>query len=166
MQNMIPIISIVGKTNSGKTSLIEKIIPELKKRGYRIGTIKHDVHQFEVDHEGKDTWRMTQAGADIVIIASGEKMAMMKKNDREYKINELSQWLLEDVDIVITEGYKQSDKPKIEVTCSGELICNKDDNLFAVVFNMQQVIDLNVPCFVLDDILPIVNLIEKNFLRA
>ena len=69
----IPIISIVGKSNSGKTTLIEKIIPELKKRGCKVGTIKHDVHGFEIDYEGKDTYRHFQAGPDTVVIASSKK---------------------------------------------------------------------------------------------
>ena len=57
---MIPIVSIVGKSDSGKTTLIEKLLPELTRRGYRIATVKHDVHGFEVDREGKDSWRHKQ----------------------------------------------------------------------------------------------------------
>lgn len=161
--------------------MIEKIVPEFKNRGYKVGIIKHDVHKFEIDYEGKDTHRMTQAGADTVIIASGQKIAMVKKIDCEYKLDELSQRLLNDVDIIITEGYKRQDKPKIEVTQTGELLCSKDDNLLAIVINpirsnpnesahaslttgtSNRVVD--VPCFKLDNILPIVNLIEEKFLN-
>ena len=67
---MIPIISIVGKSDSGKTTLIEKLLPELVRRSYRIATVKHDVHGFEVDREGKDSWRHKKAGAHTVIISS------------------------------------------------------------------------------------------------
>ncbi len=185
---MIPIVSIVGKTNSGKTTLIEKIIPELKKRGYKVGIIKHDVHQFEIDYEGKDTYRMTQAGADTVVIASTEKIAMIKnvmspsprpspsrgedKGEGEMSIDEITQQLLQDVDIVITEGYKRQGKPKIEATRSGELLCTKDNNLIAIVNNTDRNTTFHlssddlkeIPCFSLDGIEKIVNLIERRFL--
>ena len=72
---MIPIVSIVGKSGAGKTTLIEKMIPELKKRGYRVATIKHDVHGFDIDHEGKDSWRHKKAGAHATIISSPWKVA-------------------------------------------------------------------------------------------
>src|SRR3989339_633444 len=163
---MTNIISVVGKTNSGKTTLIEKIIPELKKRGYTVGAIKHDVHHFEIDYEGKDTFRMTKAGADMVVIASGEKMAMVK-NISNLSLDKIAEWLFPDVDIVITEGYKKQNKPKIEVTRNGELICSKKDNLIAVVDNRPStadnkplIIDSNVPCFNIDNIKKIVDFID------
>ena len=64
------IISIVGKSDSGKTALLERLIPEIRKRGYNIGVIKHNVHGFELDHEGKDSWRYKQAGAQAVSLSS------------------------------------------------------------------------------------------------
>lgn len=166
---MVPIISIVGKTNSGKTTLIEKIIPELKKRGYRVGAIKHDVHQFEIDHEGKDTWRMTAAGANTVIIASAKKMGMVKKLDREYHLDEISGWLIRDVDIIITEGFRKQDKPKIEVTRTGELLCTRDDNPIAFIDNTPPGILFRLPeglagtsRLKMDETVNIVDLIEKH----
>ncbi len=168
---MIPIISVVGKTNSGKTTLIEKIVPELKKRGYKVGVIKHDVHEFQIDYEGKDTWRMTKAGADNVVIASDKKLAMICSTfdiQHSSNLDDLVNWLFPNVDIVITEGYKRQNKPKIEVTRTGELLCNKDDNLIAVVFNVQQPInhqlliaDLCVPYFDINDPQKIVDFIEE-----
>lgn len=168
---MIPIISIVGRTNSGKTTLVERIIPEFKKRGYRVGAIKHDVHEFEIDHEGKDTFRMSSAGADTVVIASNEKMAMVKSIDHEYTIDEMAAWLFPDVDIVITEGFKKQDKPKIEVTNTGELLCSKENNLIAVVDNTQQGKQIklsgtlkDVACIRMEDAEKIVDIIEKDIL--
>ena len=161
---MIPIISVVGKTNSGKTTFIEKLIKELKKRGYRVGTIKHDAHNFQIDHEGKDTWRHAQAGADTVVISSKNKLAMIKKLDGQYSLDELSRWLLKDVDIIITEGYKQQDKPKIEIfrkEVSKELLCSPSE-LLAVVTD--QTLDLDVPSFGLDDAAGVVNLVENIYL--
>ena len=67
---MPPVVSFVGKPDSGKTTLLEKLIPELNRRGYRVGTIKHHVHQFEMDKPGKDTFRHKQAGARVVALSS------------------------------------------------------------------------------------------------
>lgn len=167
-RSMVPVISVVGRTNSGKTTLIEQILPELKRRGYRVGTIKHDVHQFDIDHEGKDTWRMTRAGADNVVIASGGKIAMIKNINREYHIDELSAWLFTDVDIIITEGFKKQNKPKIEVTRTGELLCTKDSNPIGFVDNTVPGVrfcppeGIDAPCLKMDETLAIVDLIEKN----
>jgi len=171
---MKPIVSIVGRTNSGKTTLIEKLIPELKKRGYKVGVIKHTKHQFEIDHPGKDTWRMTKAGADTVVIVSDKKLAMIRTTNNEpltTNLYELVEWLFPDVDIVITEGYKRENKPKIEVTRSGELLCNtRYDNLLAVVFNPSRttnyqtlISSLNVPCFSFDEISAIVDFIINKY---
>lgn len=170
---MVPVISIVGKTNSGKTTLIEKIIPELKNRGYRVGTIKHDAHEFEIDREGKDSWRMTKAGADTVVIASSKKMGVVKKLDSEKSIDEITELLLKDVDIVITEGYKKQNKPKIEVTRSGELLCAESDNLVAVVDNTGSRCDfilseglIGIPCFDIGEWKKVVDMIEQMLLAA
>ena len=76
---MPPILFIVGKSQAGKTTLIEKLIPQLKKRGYKIGTIKHAHHGFIVDKKGKDSRRHQEAGADTVLVASPGKIAMVKK---------------------------------------------------------------------------------------
>ena len=156
---VMTIISVVGKTNSGKTTLIEKIIPELKKRGYKVGAIKHDVHQFEIDYEGKDTWRMTQAGAETVVIASDKKMGMVKRLNSEYTLDKIAEWLFPDVDIVITEGYKKQNKPKIEVNrkeVGGELLCSPDE-LLCIVSDRK--FDIGVKCFGLDEITAITDII-------
>lgn len=165
---VVPIISVVGKSNSGKTTLVEKIIPELKKRGYKVGAIKHDVHQFEIDHKGKDSWKMSHAGADTVVIASNEKMAMVKKLDFEVNIDDIVTRLFNDVDIVITEGYKRQNKPKIEVIRYGELLMGECDNLIAIIDNAEKKgtfhipVNLNeVPILELWETEKIVDFIEK-----
>ena len=163
---VMTIISVVGKTNSGKTTLIEKIIPELKKRGYKVGAIKHDVHQFEIDYEGKDTWRMTQAGAETVVIASDKKMGMVKRLNSEYTLDKIAEWLFPDVDIVITEGYKKQNKPKIEVNrkeVGGELLCSPDE-LLCIVSDRK--FDIGVKCFGLDEISAITDIIVEKIKAA
>jgi molybdopterin-guanine dinucleotide biosynthesis protein B len=163
---MIPIVSIVGKSNSGKTTLIEKIIPELTRRGYRVATIKHDVHGFEIDKKGKDSWRHRKAGADAVILSSPKQIALIRAVDRDLTIAELRDRFIDDVDIIITEGFKKDIQPKIEVfrkEMHRELLTSKDDKAVAVVSN--QTFDIPVPCLDLDDVSGVVDIIEKNFLH-
>lgn len=160
---MTPIISIVGKSESGKTTLIEKLIPELKKRGYRIGTIKHAHHGFQIDREGKDSFRHKAAGADMVIVASPESIAMVKNGGGE-TLDSASEYF-SGMDIVITEGYKRENKPKIEVFRKArhrEPLCRDDNNLVALVTDDDM--DLNVPRFGLEDIKDLADFIEKKFL--
>ncbi len=111
---MIPVISLVGYANSGKTTVLVKIISELKIRGYRVATIKHHGGDFDIDHEGKDTYRHMEAGADTTVLSSPVKFALVSKVENEKTLDELIN-LITDVDIIITEGYKREDKPKIEV---------------------------------------------------
>jgi molybdopterin-guanine dinucleotide biosynthesis protein B len=81
---MIPILSVVGRSNAGKTTLIVKMIAELVRRGYRVATIKHNRHGFEIDHEGKDSWRHKQAGARITVIASPHQVAVVEDIEKDY----------------------------------------------------------------------------------
>jgi len=161
---MIPIILIVGKSNSGKTTLIEKLVPELKRRGLKVGTIKHDVHGFELDQEGKDTWRHAQAGVDTVVISSPQKAACIKKVDVELTLDELICQFFPDVDIVLTEGYKRQNKPKIEIY-RAELgegpLCTDDKTLISVVSDTQT--QLNVPHFGTQDVEQLADFIIKRF---
>lgn len=132
---MVPIVSIVGHSGSGKTTLIENLIPRLKAKGYKVGALKHDAHHFDIDHEGKDTWRMANAGADAVVISSKDKIAMVKMVEEEKNIDEIAQWLFTDVDIIITEGYKAFNKPKIEVVRCHGILTSLQNNLIAIVDN-------------------------------
>ncbi len=153
---MIPIISVVGKSNVGKTTLLVKLLPELKKRGYRIATVKHDVHGFSIDQPGKDTWKHAQAGADTVVISSPRKIAIMENVEKEKTLDEIAE-KLDHIDLIITEGYKRQDKPKIEVFRS------VISDTFAVVTD--QPLGVGVPEFAADDSTGIVDLIEELFLK-
>ena len=162
---MIPIISVVGKSEVGKTTFLEKLIAELKRRGYRVATVKHDVHGFDIDRPGKDSWRLAQAGSDSVVIASPKKLALIKRLDREMTLNEIAA-LLEDVDIILTEGYKRGDAPKIEVSRrekGRELLCTPEE-LVAIVSD--QPFDMDVPQFGLEDSEGVADLLEAEFLLA
>lgn len=160
---MIPVVSVVGKSNVGKTTLLEKLIPELKRRGYRVATVKHDAHSFEMDQPGKDTWRHRQAGADVVVISSKDKVAMIKRVPQEVPLPEIAQ-MISDVDILLTEGYKRGPAPKIEVSrraLSSELLCTADE-LVAIVSD--QPFGLPVPQLGLEDMAGLADILEARFL--
>ncbi len=162
---MIPFISIVGRSNSGKTTFLEKLVRELKSRHYRVAVIKHDTHGFDIDHPGKDTWRMAQAGSDIVMISSPNKMAMIKNISNELTLDQLQAQIMDEVDIILSEGYKNSNKPKIEISraeLSSELLCSKDELLALVT---DQSFDLDVPHFDLDDARGVVEFLIGSVLR-
>jgi molybdopterin-guanine dinucleotide biosynthesis protein MobB len=145
-----PVISFVAKSGSGKTTLLEKVISIVKAQGYKLAVIKHDAHQFEMDHPGKDTWKMAQAGADIVAISSPAKVAIIEKVEEEKSLDQIISSLAK-VDIIITEGFKRSDKPKIEVNrsdVSDELLCEPEE-LLAIASDLKW--DIGVPCFSIDD---------------
>ena len=161
-----PIVSIVGKSNSGKTTLVEKLIPELVKRGYRVATIKHNVHGFEIDHEGKDSWRHKKAGARTMVIASARRIALIEDIDHDHALDEIRDKYIKDADIILAEGYKGNPFPKIEVFRSElkrDLLCNKEYNLLAVASDIK--LDIGVPCFDINDAQSLVDLIENRFLK-
>jgi len=166
---MPPVISIVSKKNSGKTTLLEKLIPALCQRGYRVGTIKHDHHGFEIDREGKDTWRHKQAGARTVVISSPRRIAMIKEVDEEVSLDRIVRHYFADMDLVITEGYKKERKPQIEVfrkKAHETPLHSKaaPGTLVAVVSDVP--VDLGVPRFDIDDFLSLAAFIEERFLGA
>ncbi|MCL7412511.1 MAG: molybdopterin-guanine dinucleotide biosynthesis protein B [ANME-2 cluster archaeon] len=108
-----PLICIVGPSGSGKTTLIEKIIDSLLAKGYSAGTIKHHIHDdFEIDHEGKDTWRHAQAGAETVCISSPTMFAMVKRVKKELNLDEISSYQ-EDRDVILADGFNRSDRPRV-----------------------------------------------------
>jgi len=162
----IPVICIVGKSKSGKTTLIEKLIRELTKRGFQIGTVKHSVHGFDLDIEGKDSYRHKKAGASFVLISSPQKIALIKDVDREFTLEELEEKFIEDVDLILVEGFKRSSYPKIEVFrkdfCE-ELLCSEDENLIAVVSDKK--LNLNLPFFRPDEISRLADFIVERFIK-
>lgn len=160
---MPPIVSIVGRSESGKTTLIEKLIPVLTQRGYRVGTIKHTHHAVDIDRAGKDSARHRSAGAGTVMLASPGQVAMFKATASE-ALDELIRYF-DDVDLLITEGYKRENKPKIEVlraAVGSELLCRHDPELVAVATDAS--LNVHVPVFRLNDPAAIAEFIEQRFL--
>jgi len=167
---MKPLVSFVGTSGCGKTTLIVKVITELVNRGYKVSTIKHDGHDFQMDKEGKDTWRHKKAGADAVIISNRNKFALISDVEKEKSIFELMEMLPENTDIIIAEGFKKELQHKIEVFRKGfskDLQCADDSNLIAVATDMPEnkqlsnrvLLDINNPSEIAD-------FIEQNIIRS
>ena len=165
-----PTVSFVAKSGTGKTTLLEKVIAELKRRGYRVGVIKHDAHRFDIDHPGKDSHRLTQAGADTMLISSPEKLAVVKRHAASPPIEELIAGYFGDVDVVLTEGFKKSGLPKIEVhrrERSDTLLCRDgehDPSLVAVASD--EPLQLDVPVLDLNDPEQVANFVEERIIRG
>lgn len=162
-------VSFVAKSGTGKTTLLEKVIAHLKERGYKIGVIKHDAHRFDIDHPGKDSHRLTAAGADTMLISSPEKLAIVKKHAQSPPVEELIETYFTDVDIVLTEGFKKSGMPKIEINRkerSTTLLCRgeaHDPTLVAVASDAE--LELDVPVLDLNDAGAVADFIEETFLE-
>ena len=163
---MIPIVRIVGQSGSGKTAVIEKLVAELKTRGYKVATIKHSDRGFDIDQPGKDSWRHAQAGSDAVIISSPDKVTITRKVDNDLSPIELSRFIGLDFDIIITEGFKNDRGPKIEVyrkEVSSDLISDPEE-LMAIATD--ESLDSKVPQYALEDTKGLTDLIEKTLLAG
>ena len=109
------LLSIVGFSNSGKTTLAVAVITVLKSKGYTVGTIKHAAHGFDMDRSGKDSFKHKQAGADGVVVSSARRIALVKDVEHDMPPEEISKAFYADMDLVLVEGFKREDLPKIEV---------------------------------------------------
>lgn len=155
----IPIMAFAGYSGSGKTTLLEKLIREIKSRGVRLAVIKHDGHQFEIDHEGKDSWRFTHAGADITVVTSADKTACVALGECPLS-NLLSG--THDVDLVLIEGFKNEKLPQIGVARreNGKGFTAPLERFLAIITDMD--VESPVPCFGYEDITAIADFILEN----
>lgn len=158
---MRSIISIVGKSDSGKTTLLEKLIADLKKRGHKVAIVKHSHHKDDLDTAAKDTWRFTKAGSELSAINSLDHLAIYRRMDNYFDPQDISNFVLWDFDILLTEGFKGSNYPKIEVHRNeqGKELLTDPRFLLAVVTDKPM--DVSVPQFSHDDIAGIADIIEK-----
>lgn len=132
-----PVLCVVGFSGSGKTTVTVGLVSALRRRGLRVGTIKHDVHGFEMDRPGKDSWRHKRAGAEVTVVTSPKQIGMVMDVDHDHQPLELLP-LLRGMDIVLVEGFKRADLPKIEafrLDTGKPPACKGDRNLLAVVSN-------------------------------
>jgi molybdopterin-guanine dinucleotide biosynthesis protein MobB len=159
------IISIVGKSDAGKTTLLENLIGELKRRNYKVAIVKHSHHADDLDTQKKDTWRFTRAGSELSAINSLDNLAIYRHMDHYFDPQEISNFILWDYDIILTEGFKSSSYPKIEVhrRAQGQELLTDPKDLLAVVTD--EPLDIGVPQFSPDDIHGIADLVEKTILE-
>ena len=163
-------VAFVARSGTGKTTLMERVLPELLNRGFRVGAMKHDAHRFDIDRPGKDSYRLTAAGAQTMVITSAEKLALVKKHSGSPSAEDLLRDYFSDLDIVLVEGFRRSGLPKIEIHRKGRkdsLICrggNHDPGLIAVASD--EPLELDVPVLNLNDPRNIADFIEANLLRS
>jgi molybdopterin-guanine dinucleotide biosynthesis adapter protein len=163
---MPPVISIIGKKNCGKTTLIEKLIPELINLGFRVGTIKHHHGVINMDQPGKDTWRHKQAGAHAVVLSSPTGLGFIRDTFQEISVPELVDLYFADVDLVLTEGYKKEALPKIEIFRSAvhaESLADSGEDLIAIMSDVE--IARDIPLFGLEDTRPLAEFLVEKVLK-
>lgn len=148
------VISIVGRSGSGKTTLITQLLPRFKAKGIKVGTIKHTHHDVEQDKPGKDSWKHRESGSDQVLLVTGKKITIHTENKPEHGVNELSEKWFQGFDLVISEGFKQENCLKVEVsrreTKKTPLCIDPSFCIEAVVADYK--IDTNTEFFNLNDI--------------
>jgi molybdopterin-guanine dinucleotide biosynthesis protein B len=150
-----PVVAFVAKSGTGKTSFLEKLIPELKARGLRVGVLKHHAHATPFDVPGKDTYRLAQAGADVVVGASAAQVAVFYQEDGSADLDALIARHMGGVDLVLAEGFKRAGYPKIEIhrAAAGHvgLLCQPDELLAVVTDEALSSAAPGMPRFDLDD---------------
>ncbi len=161
---MHSIISIVGKSGSGKTTLLEGLITELKRRGHKVAIVKHSHHADDLDTASKDTWRFTQAGSEISALNSLDHLAIYRRLENYFDPQEISNFILWDYDLILTEGFKGSRYPKIEVHRreQGEDLLTDPQQLMALVTD--EPLALDIPQFSRDELAGIADLIANRSL--
>jgi len=161
----IPVVSVVGKSDSGKTAVMEKLIRALVERGWRVATVKHHVHEVDIDVPGKDSWRHARAGAAVTMISAPTQFAVVRSVDRERTLDELVE-AAGDADILLTEGFQRAGDVRIEVSRrarSDELV-NDPATLFALVTDNPDLAEVPAPVFGLDGVDSLAGLVADTFL--
>ena len=158
-----PLVIIAGRSESGKTTLLERLISEFKKRGLRVGTIKHHHGDFDIDHPGKDSWRHKKAGAEKTVISSPTRIGLVMDVDHDYRPDELIPFLSE-MDIILVEGYKKENLPKVEIfrpELHDSPLFLEDPGLIAIMTN--STLATGVPTLGLDDVTGLADLLVRYF---
>ena len=163
----IPVVSVVGKSDSGKTTLMEGLIRELTARGWRVATCKHHVHEVDIDQPGKDSWRHARAGSRVTMISSPTQFAVVRQVESERSLDDIAaEAVVGGCDVLLTEGFKRSGNVRIEISRlarSDEMISSPEE-LFALVTDNPELHPEGVPRFGLGDAGPLASFIETTFL--
>jgi molybdopterin-guanine dinucleotide biosynthesis protein B len=167
----VPHLAFVGFSGSGKTTLVSEVVRQLRLKGYRVGVLKHDAHDFQMDVEGKDTHKFSEAGANLVAISSATKLNILVQLDKPLELVEILA-RMDGVDLILIEGYKQANAPKILVARTLEQLALKNQltGVIAIAstldLNIPEISDLNrqdllIPFLSLDDIPAITSFVEN-----
>lgn len=164
-----PVITFIGRSNSGKTTLLEKLIPVLTSRGYRIGTVKHQhhAHAFQMDVPGKDSWRHKQAGAAVSVLSSPVGLGVVRDVDAEVPLPKIVQDHFSGLDLILVEGFKDSPYPKIEIhrlAAHPEPLSPDDNTVIALVSDASTL--PGRPRFDLDDVNGLADFLINRVLSA
>lgn len=165
MHTEVPVICFVAaKSGTGKTTFLEKLIKEIVGRGYEVGTIKSDAHGFDIDKPGKDSWRFAQAGSKATAIIGPDKFALIQKTPSKKDLEEVVA-MIEGVDIILVEGYKFSNRPRIEVVRSemGTELVSPVEHLIAVITDVEG-LSVPVPVLNINDVEGVADLIIEKYL--
>ena len=162
---MPPMVSIVGKSGSGKTTFLEKLILEISSRGYKIATIKHTHHDISFDQPGKDSWRHARAGAAASMLSSNSQIQIIKPVAKDVTLEELARQFGEEYDLILTEGFSdRGNTPKIEIhRKEANLPLLNPENLIAIVSD--EPLKVEVKQFGLDDVKGVADFIKENYLK-
>jgi molybdopterin-guanine dinucleotide biosynthesis protein MobB len=155
----IPIVAVSGFSDSGKTTLVEKLVIELKKRGYHVATIKHTHH--EIDNPGKDTERHLSAGSEVVMLANAKRLVVTKTSKEPDSITEMVRLLGDKYDLILCEGFKNGKLPKIAV-CQNETDLQTMSSAIAVVTDTP--LKTTVPQFGSGDVQLIADMLEREYI--
>lgn len=166
LSSLPPVLCLVGKSGSGKTRLMVSLVKELKRRGYRVATIKHvGDHDFEIDVPGKDSWWHAQAGSDAVVVSSPNQLAVIRKLSQEASLEGILALLGHDFDIVLAEGYKAAAVPKIEVhrRVIGPGLLSAPEGLLAVVTD--EPLPVDIPQYPADGVVALAQMVVERLLE-
>ncbi len=161
---MPSVVSIVGKSNTGKTTFMVKLIAELAGRGYRVATIKHSHHAIEFDQPKKDSWRHAQAGSITRAVSATNAVSITRNVAKEPKIDDVVRLLGEDYDIILTEGFSRGDAPKIEIHRK-ELGTLLEDAKKLIAVVTDEPLEKKVRQFRPDDVKGVADLLEEGFIK-
>lgn len=161
------VLGVAGWKNSGKTTLVTRLVAELRRRGFRIATVKHAHHDFDIDREGTDSWRHRAAGASEVLLVSSRRWALIHElgDEDEPPLDEMLQ-KLSPSDVVIVEGYKREPIPKIEVrrrsAVRSDPLAPDDRSVIAIAADYASE-GAGLPSFDLNDVAGIADLVVAHF---
>ena len=165
------ILGFAAYSGTGKTTLLINIIPLLKKKDYKIGVIKHAHHAFDIDKKGKDSYELRKSGASHMLITSNKRWAFMVENDvsKEPDVEEyIKKFEDENVDLILIEGFKTQDIPKIELhrpSLGHPLLCVNDKNITAIATDSKLTENVDIPILDLNDHKMIIEYIISEFLK-